>query len=536
MKNYKNLFLLILLATILFFPLNQALALELTYPVLPGAPDINTNPSVEGFISYFFVFSVILAGSIAMVSIAIAGVQILLTAGNPGGRSAAIERIRGSILGLILLMTSVIILQTINPALVNVTAPHFSSYLKDGVYYIKPSTMEVLPAPSSASSRDEIPTGFNDLIYKCTQPNGPKLLVWLYERDDFLRASSDSGDTVSIDCGDFTPVSLASFSSFRQHKETTGIYYYRKDDCTGLASCDLSGNGCAQITDGDIPNFDSDETLNNRVNSFKIVNGDELNRFVAILTKSYGLQGECSEPYINSTDSSICVGGAGATVTLNKDLDGNDFNPYAIHILKQATWYPNTHNVSFISDHLRSTIKESNIGSPGHYTYPETAPTPPTVTGFSCNSSTNACEADPQGTATGCTAGNPPTGTCAPATGPSSNLDNLLSDPPDDVDHGTWSQNDAPANECTDAETDPVGNRKVCVNRIESLSNFNVILYATPQKPGQGERGCSVFSNGMDNTDSNNPDQQFIDLVGYSEDKKTFRDYIYRMDIIPYPY
>src|SRR3989344_6617944 len=106
MKIYKSLLLLTIVITALFFPLSYSLALELTYPDLTsfGAPNINTDPDVAKFIVYFFVFSVITAGGLGIISIAIAGIQILLTAGNPAGRAAAIERIRGAILGIILLM------------------------------------------------------------------------------------------------------------------------------------------------------------------------------------------------------------------------------------------------------------------------------------------------------------------------------------------------------------------------------------------------------------------------------------------------
>src|SRR3989344_7500172 len=106
MKKYKFFLLLIWVITALFFPLSHSLALELVYPNLTsfGAPDINTNPTVKSFIVYFFIFSVITAVGLGIISIAIAGMQILLTAGNPAGRAAAIERIRGAILGIILLM------------------------------------------------------------------------------------------------------------------------------------------------------------------------------------------------------------------------------------------------------------------------------------------------------------------------------------------------------------------------------------------------------------------------------------------------
>src|SRR3989344_1402218 len=537
MRKNKYILLLIYAITTLFFPLKRALALELIYPSLPGAPHINTSPSVEGFVVYFFVFSVIIAGSIGIISIAIAGLQILLTSGNPAGRAAAVERIKGSILGIILLMASIVLLQSINPALVTPTSPHFSNYLQNGVYYINQND-EVIPAPSEVSSvYNQAPAGYDDIIYKCTPP-GPNLLVWLYPNANFRRSySSLDGDTVSVPCGTNTRINIRSQGSFRNYQEVPGIYYYRAEDCTGLATCSLDGYNCAQVNSGDIPDFDDIQGLNNQVNSFRIVNGtDALNRFWVVLTKAYNFEGECSEPYINSTTGSICVGGQGATQTLNTDLDNsaNGFNPYGIYIRKQATSYPGSHSVTLYSDHLKAKLKASDINL--HYTY-----LGGTITYYSCvlvtppggGAAAPQCQYNPNGIATDCQGG--AGSACAITTG-SANVDNLLlPNPPDGIERGGSTENEAP-NECkVDDKDADSGNRNVCINKIDAYSNFDIILYSKAQKGL--ERSCKIFSNGVDNTNpENNPDQNFVDLTGYNAKDKFFRNILYRMDIIPYPY
>src|SRR3990167_9096042 len=113
-KKYRYL-ITIIVAVVLFLPLQSALALEVTYPVLPGGYQITPGSSFGQYVQYIFVLMVLLGGIIGVISIVISGFQILLYAGSPAARTAALERIRGSVLGIILLMLSVIILRTINP-------------------------------------------------------------------------------------------------------------------------------------------------------------------------------------------------------------------------------------------------------------------------------------------------------------------------------------------------------------------------------------------------------------------------------------
>jgi len=137
--------------------------------------------------------------------------------------------------------------------------------------------------------------------------------------------------------------------------------------------------------------------------------------------------GECSEPYpyilnysSNKLDyapinygnygdnnlGSICVGTngmAGVDVPFSNDLDGNGFNPYFAYINNQTT-LPPTHPVELYSRNLFVRLKASDIGF--HYTYP-----------------------------------NPTTFTTTP---PSSNLDDLLSNPPAGVENGKNGNTDLP--------------------------------------------------------------------------------------------
>ncbi len=563
---------------ILFLAQSQPVfALELQYPPLNafGAPNLNDQslnggrgPLLPEFIYYWFVFAIVVAGAIGILQIVFSGLKIILSAGNPGAMSEAKERILNSILGIILLMSSFIILRTINPNFITPTQSILP--IKEGVYFTDGSNYK--QASSSVADLDaidlsEMQLDNINLVYFC-KGNDKHILLWLYSGTNFNRAGDDDvSDTIVLPCStpqSPNPISLSGseYLSYRYQPLDTGVYYYRTENCTGLATC-ASNDSCAQKTDGDIPNFDTNDNFNNQVNSFRIITNGQ-NKTYVVLTKKYNNEGECSEPYPYTTDSNgnlnyvfddgtigsltggnlqsgfrgVCVGNNQSTIVpLKNDLNGNDFNPYSIHIKQEAPIYPNSHVVYLFSNHLYVELSKNEIGY--HYTYPNQQSS--SITTLRCDPDTRRCVDDPNGTATDCNA----TGdACTPSDHNDINLDNLLSRPPADVIQGTWTANDAPPTECTAADQDNTGNRRVCINKIESNSNFNIILYAQAQKTATGSniaRSCKIFSNGLDDTDVNNIDHNFKDLVdetqyGENLDEKNYKNYIYRMDIIPYPY
>src|SRR3989344_3190012 len=117
-KKYRNLVLLLAVALVFLTVAQTTYALELTYPTLFGYT-VNHHSKLPDYIVYFFVLAVIAAGLMGVVSIAWGGIRYISSAGNPESVGYAKDRIRGSILGIILLMFSYILLNTINPSLVN---------------------------------------------------------------------------------------------------------------------------------------------------------------------------------------------------------------------------------------------------------------------------------------------------------------------------------------------------------------------------------------------------------------------------------
>lgn len=482
----KKYLVFIVFAAIVLFSLQSSfvLALELNYPQIPGGPIITGSNSLVQYIQYFFIFAMATAGIIGVMSLAISGIQILITAGNPGARGAAMERIRSSILGIILLMFSFIILRTINPELINprttvlplTPGPYLmgeancgddvdcQSQYPDGYMY--------LDAPVSVSDTDKLPSGYTNLFYYCqaTPANpGKTLLVWVFNRTDFQIDRSINGiapgivDTVPLHCGESLYIKSPVLSFFTKY-EDPGVYFYLTNNCTGVSSCASGTDSCAEKSDIEqILPFDG-QVANETIGSVRIVSGrDYRTRYGVILNDSVNYRGECSEPIINSNigsapEYSICQ-------PMPQNSDGFALNPLSAKIIKQdPNPYFGRQGVSLYSDHLQADLSVNDIGL--HYVYP---PQP--------------------------TLGNP---------------GELLLP----INKGYPLITPVPPDECTDPSVD-------CIRSIEPDGAYYIILYADnfydPTSQTYYFTTCEVFNNGV---------YDFTNILGH------YRN-LYRMDIIP---
>jgi len=79
--------------------------------------------SIGDFIKFFYRYGIAVAGILALIMIIVAGVQRMMAGGSPDKVGASNKRIGAAISGLILAVLSYVVLQTINPALVNFRLP-----------------------------------------------------------------------------------------------------------------------------------------------------------------------------------------------------------------------------------------------------------------------------------------------------------------------------------------------------------------------------------------------------------------------------
>lgn len=113
----------ILILFFLFLIPFSVFALEIDYPSIPGAENPNSfgdSPdSLPLYVKYLFSFAVWGVGFVLCLSFIIGGIRYFLASTNVAETISAREQIFSAFLGLLILLTSVILLQTINPQIIN---------------------------------------------------------------------------------------------------------------------------------------------------------------------------------------------------------------------------------------------------------------------------------------------------------------------------------------------------------------------------------------------------------------------------------
>lgn len=90
---------------------------------LPEIGDVKPGESLGTLLTYIFNLSLILAAILAFGGLFYGGLMYMLSGGNLGATSHAREVVMGALSGIIILLSSWLILYTINPKLVNVKLP-----------------------------------------------------------------------------------------------------------------------------------------------------------------------------------------------------------------------------------------------------------------------------------------------------------------------------------------------------------------------------------------------------------------------------
>jgi len=92
-------------------------ALEQNYPSLPGGQTITVESSLAEVILYVVGLAILVSGIIALVSLIVGGIKYTSSAGRPEIMSDARNKINNSLLGILILVGSYLVLNTINPQL-----------------------------------------------------------------------------------------------------------------------------------------------------------------------------------------------------------------------------------------------------------------------------------------------------------------------------------------------------------------------------------------------------------------------------------
>ena len=130
----KNIFALILITSFVLFlagsPFIQATEeepereLEVEYPLIDQwRPETVEQAIFPQYIKYIFTFSIAIAGLVAFGALIYGGFRYITSAGAPTTQTEAKDQIFAGIIGLVILLSSYLILTTINPQLVLLKSP-----------------------------------------------------------------------------------------------------------------------------------------------------------------------------------------------------------------------------------------------------------------------------------------------------------------------------------------------------------------------------------------------------------------------------
>lgn len=137
MKKSLIIYLIILLSILFWSGAVWAKAVDLQVPIpIPGGGLEKQVENLGQYISLFYQFFVTSAGILATVMIVFGGYRWITAAGNANKIGEAKETIISAILGLILALTSYILLNTINPAITSLkplTVPALTQFSAEGM-------------------------------------------------------------------------------------------------------------------------------------------------------------------------------------------------------------------------------------------------------------------------------------------------------------------------------------------------------------------------------------------------------------------
>ncbi|MFA5355210.1 MAG: pilin [Candidatus Paceibacterota bacterium] len=91
--------------------------LLLEWPDSPGGTSLEDDSSLPELIQYIYEWGISLGGLAVFVSLIVAGIQYISSFGDPVSMKNAMERIRSAFIGLVVLLSSWLVLNTINPDL-----------------------------------------------------------------------------------------------------------------------------------------------------------------------------------------------------------------------------------------------------------------------------------------------------------------------------------------------------------------------------------------------------------------------------------
>jgi len=219
--NKEYLIPLLVILTLSFFTEKEILALETTWPVSPFGTDLNAactpinsdTCTLAIMVKYFYDWGIFLGGLAVLISLIFGGFLYLTSAGDPARMREAKDRIFSALIGLVLLFSIYIILNTINPELTTLIPPTFEP--------------PVIPNVTIVGWEESQQSCSYALIYSKTGWKGTSTVIW---------SGEDPGwDTTVHDNGSDYPEGAKSARFFQkcQSYTNTEMNFQVTEECDG---------------------------------------------------------------------------------------------------------------------------------------------------------------------------------------------------------------------------------------------------------------------------------------------------------------
>ncbi|MBM3257787.1 MAG: hypothetical protein FJZ05_01030 [Candidatus Nealsonbacteria bacterium] len=127
-------------------------SLEIEYPEAGGLKPETTLFGLSAYVKYIFNLSIIIAGLIAFGGFVFGGIRYITSAGVPAYKKDASEQMFAAFIGILVLLTSYMLLTSINPELTMLAAPEITESASDPIITptIEEETLSYTEIPISA--------------------------------------------------------------------------------------------------------------------------------------------------------------------------------------------------------------------------------------------------------------------------------------------------------------------------------------------------------------------------------------------------
>ena len=105
--------------------------LEVTLPAIGADSEITTTPLLPDYVRYIFNFAVVICGFVSFGVLVLGGVRYVASAGHPSTMSDANSQMLSGIMGLVIILGSWLILNTINPELKKISVDYKPAEVTD---------------------------------------------------------------------------------------------------------------------------------------------------------------------------------------------------------------------------------------------------------------------------------------------------------------------------------------------------------------------------------------------------------------------